>query len=162
MANFYKKLESGSPTGDIITGKNLAMVSPDLDLTDINAVVAAGYCEYEMVEKPGHDLFDGKEYVQTADTEVSTGKWTMNWTLQDMTLSAEELAVEKEKAYRWLRIERNYRLSLTDFWALGDSGTMSSDMQAYRQALRDLPANTPDPFDVTWPTNPDDPDGSKK
>ena len=35
-------------------------------------------------------------------------------------------------------------------------------MTAYRQALRDLPANTPDPFDVTWPTNPDDPDGSKK
>ena len=162
MADFYKRLESGSTTGNMIAGKNLAMVEPDLDLTDIDAVVAAGYCEYTYVEKPAHELFDGKEYVQTADTEVSTGKWTMNWTLQNKTLTTEELEVEKAKAYQWLRTERDYRLRLTDFWALSDSGTMSSDMQTYRQALRDLPANTPDPFDVTWPTNPDDPDGSKK
>lgn len=162
MAEFYKKLESGSTTGNVIAGKNLAMIEPDLDLTDIDAVVAAGYCEYNKVEKPAHGLFDKKEYVEAADTEVSTGKWTQNWTLQTMTLSAAELEIEKAKAYQWLRAERDTLLRLTDFWALGDSGTMSSEMTAYRQALRDLPANTPDPFDVTWPTNPDDPDGSKK
>jgi len=25
-----------------------------------------------------------------------------------------------------------------------------------------LPANTADPFNVSWPSNPDDPDGSKR
>ena len=35
---------------------------------------------------------------------------------------------------------------------------MSAARTAYREALRDLPANTTNPFDVTWPNNPDTPD----
>jgi len=31
---------------------------------------------------------------------------------------------------------------------------MSSDMTAYRQALRDLPAQAGFPFSVTWPAKP--------
>jgi len=34
---------------------------------------------------------------------------------------------------------------------------MSEARTAYRQALRDLPSNTTDPFNVTWPINPDCP-----
>jgi len=57
------------------------------------------------------------------------------------------------RAFKKLREDRNTLLAETDFYALSDV-TMSSDMGTYRQELRDLPADTSDPTDVTWPTKP--------
>ena len=65
-------------------------------------------------------------------------------------------------AYYELRKKRNELLKETDFHALSDV-TLSSSMKTYRQALRDLPANTPNPqwdgenstlLNVTFPTKP--------
>ena len=76
-------------------------------------------------------------------------------------LSAEEIA-EREAYERdvqpgvdleLLREERNRRLAETDYLALSDA-TLSEDMRTYRQALRDLPANTNDPANPTWPVKP--------
>ena len=52
-----------------------------------------------------------------------------------------------------LRQRRNQLLTETDYLALADS-TLTDEMRAYRQALRDLPANTEDPANPTWPTKP--------
>ena len=52
-----------------------------------------------------------------------------------------------------LRRQRNQLLTETDYLALVDS-TLTDEMQAYRQALRDLPANTEDPANPVWPTKP--------
>ena len=76
-------------------------------------------------------------------------------------LSAEEIA-EREAYERdvqpgvdlgLLREERNRRLAETDYLALSDV-TLSTEMAEYRQALRDLPANTSDPANPTWPVKP--------
>ena len=63
---------------------------------------------------------------------------------------------ELEAAVPWtkLRDQRNKLLAETDYLALYDM-TMSTEMQAYRQALRDLPANTTDPANPVWPTKPE-------
>ena len=53
----------------------------------------------------------------------------------------------------FLRDERNIRLQETD-WRASTDLTMSDDWKNYRQALRDLPANTSDPKNPTWPTPP--------
>jgi len=52
-----------------------------------------------------------------------------------------------------LRSRRNRLLFETDRFALAD-GTLTDEMRAYRQALRDLPANTADPANPVWPTKP--------
>jgi cell division protein FtsL len=52
-----------------------------------------------------------------------------------------------------LRVERNQLLAETDYLALSDS-TLTDEMRTYRQALRDLPANTADPANPVWPTKP--------
>ena len=77
-------------------------------------------------------------------------------------MSAEEIA-EREAYERdvvpgillqQLRTERNARLAETDYLALADS-TLTDEMRTYRQALRDLPANTTDPANPVWPTKPE-------
>ena len=65
-----------------------------------------------------------------------------------------EAAEEAARDY-WeeLRIRRNQLLAETDYLALADN-TLSTDMRTYRQALRDLPANTSDAANPVWPTKP--------
>ncbi len=68
-------------------------------------------------------------------------------------LQAELDRLEAAQPMVELREERNRRLAETDYLALYDV-TMSTEMQTYRQALRDLPANTTDPANPVWPVKP--------
>lgn len=59
-----------------------------------------------------------------------------------------------EFAWMTLRAERNALLSASDWTVLSDSPTSTAAWKTYRQALRDLPANTTDPTAPDWPTPP--------
>ena len=58
-----------------------------------------------------------------------------------------------ENSWANLRGKRLMLLVDTDIYALSDM-TMTDEMKQYRQQLRDLPANTSDPENPTWPTPP--------
>ena len=74
-------------------------------------------------------------------------------TLDQSVVDAAAVEVAAEQALASLRTTRNGLLAETDYLALSDV-TLSSDMTTYRQALRDLPANTSDPANPVWPTKP--------
>ena len=74
-------------------------------------------------------------------------------TLDQSVVDAAAVEVAAEQALARLRTKRNGLLAETDYLALSDV-TLSSDMTTYRQALRDLPANTSDPANPVWPTKP--------
>jgi len=67
--------------------------------------------------------------------------------------SVDEAAYLNGKALEALRAKRNQLLAETDYLALADS-TLTDEMRSYRQALRDLPANTVDPANPVWPVKP--------
>lgn len=69
-------------------------------------------------------------------------------------LTADEQAERLEKAWKAIRSERNVLLAASDWTVLGDSPTPTAAWKTYRQQLRDLPANTDDPFNPVWPTPP--------
>ena len=55
------------------------------------------------------------------------------------------------------RFERNWRLKMTDWTVLPDSPLSDekiAEYKTYRQALRDLPANTTDYKNPTYPIEP--------
>ncbi len=57
-------------------------------------------------------------------------------------------------AWTLLRAHRDSLLAASDWTVLSDSPTSTAAWKTYRQALRDLPANTTDPFNPVWPTPP--------
>ncbi len=70
--------------------------------------------------------------------------------------------LDNAEAMRLLRIERNTRITKTD-WRASSDLTLSDAWKTYRQALRDLPASATPKLDsnyeldltsVTWPTEP--------
>jgi|TARA_R100000479_G_scaffold112552_1_gene56819 hypothetical protein len=78
-----------------------------------------------------------------------TTKYT--WSTEDeAALLAKDFS---EENWQNLRATRNEKLAETDYLALSDV-VMSDEMRAYRQALRDLPANTTDPANPVWPVKP--------
>jgi hypothetical protein len=82
------------------------------------------------------------------------------WRSPDITqpteaeIQAETARLEAEQPWKELRQQRNRLIAETDYLALSDS-TLSAEMATYRQALRDLPANTTDPANPVWPTKPE-------
>lgn len=62
----------------------------------------------------------------------------------------------RREAAAWdaLRTERNKTLAASDWTQVADAPVDQAAWAAYRQALRDLPANTADPFSPVWPTPP--------
>jgi len=94
---------------------------------------------------PRYHNINGNQVQFTAEEETARDAEEQAWA---------DGAVARAQAE--LRRERNRRLAETDFYALSDV-TMSSDMQTYRQNLRDLPdgKDTVDKCNnVTWPTKP--------
>lgn len=68
-------------------------------------------------------------------------------------LQSEIARLEAEQPWNELRQKRNQLIEETDYLALSDT-TLSPEMAAYRQELRDLPANTVDPVNPVWPVKP--------
>ena len=86
----------------------------------------------------------------------STGAFDANGnqiTLDQSLVDAAAAELVTENAWNDLRTRRTQLLTETDYLALSDA-TLSEDMRTYRQALRDIPANTSDPANPTWPTKP--------
>ncbi len=93
----------------------------------------------------------------TVDTNAVTGKVTVReWT-------AEEVEARKVRltplAWNSLRRERNQKLVESDIYVAmdrWDTYTLGQkrDWREYRQALRDLPNTTVDPFNPVWPSKP--------
>ena len=83
---------------------------------------------------------------------TETGEETLReWTPDEI---AAWNAAQLQQAWNDLRYERNRLLAESDWTVLSDSPTSTAAWKAYRQALRDLPANTTDPFGLVWPTPP--------
>ena len=98
------------------------------------------------------------------DTDITTedefkkafsvvGKTEAEWGLTWSDVKTKWYAKVAAQPLADLRGERNDKLAETD-WLANSDVTMSDEWKTYRQALRDLPANTSDPSNPTWPTKP--------
>ena len=94
------------------------------------------------------------EPIRELIVDAKTGEKTVR-ELTDQEISEQKALLDpsEEEWQLALRCERNKRLAETDYLALADV-TLTDEMRAYRQALRDLPSNTTDPANPPWPTKP--------
>ena len=80
---------------------------------------------------------------ETGET-YKTGRWVIGYTVANKP---------QDQAEQAIRNKRDQLLAETDWMALSDV-TMSTEMQSYRQALRDITGQAGFPTSVTWPTKP--------
>lgn len=87
---------------------------------------------------------DGNDTCYTIDSDGEKTEITTGISQDDINARAKLLE---------LRSERNLRLRATDFYGNSDV-TMSTEMETYRQALRDITDTYSDVDTVVWPTKP--------
>lgn len=77
--------------------------------------------------------------------ELVNNSWRQVWSVSNLT---------PEKAEKNIRRHRNNLLANSDWTQIADSPVDQAAWATYRQALRDLPEQDGFPFDVQWPTLP--------
>lgn len=96
----------------------------------------------------GHDLTDRTVIVVDDD---------FSWVTSAVDWSTLTIVPNTEKALADLRARRDTLMFATDPTQLADKDeAYRAAWQAYRQALKDLPETTEDPFNPEWPSPPDE------
>ena len=118
-----------------------ATINLDMDITAI--VKAAGKTWNENTAP--HTFWIAGTTLTVADCDQS---------VLDAAVAARNIADDKAaRDMADLRSKRNGLLAATDWWGVSDR-TMSAAEAEYRKSLRDLPANTSDAANPSWPTKP--------
>ena len=127
-------------------------------MTDISTALSSlGVTEWVLRGEPTsetefNEMFrkvTGADANGSAIESDSPSDWGVTWS----QVSAKKDELVAAEPMRLLREERDRRLSEVDWWASSDL-TMTDAQTAYRQALRDVPANYTSLDDVVWPTKP--------
>lgn len=141
----HVKVTNGVPTSYTIG--QLRRDNPNTSFPkQISDSILADHDVYKVVMESVSE-FDGNHYeVQNGSIELVNGDWVQRRTV--VKRNADDVANN-------VRDKRNRLLESTDFYALSDV-TMSSEMTAYRQALRDITDHADFPYleDADWPVKP--------
>ena len=102
-----------------------------------------GILQFKIYDNPTTESeYSDNVEVLNGFTKPSWDALTVKWTeIEPIGLAAEA------------RDKRNSLLATTD-WTTGPDVTMSTAMATYRQALRDVPAQSGFPSEITWPDKP--------
>lgn len=111
-----------------------------------SAELLAQYGVYRVyqTEHPPHNPLTQR--VVSSPPQRLGGVWNEIWSLEFFT--------EAEAAEN-IRTKRNGLLSECDWTQLADASAASVPWSNYRQALRDIPAQSGFPFQVIWPNKPE-------
>jgi len=85
--------------------------------------------------------------------EQVNGKWYTKYSVADMEQEAKD-ALDATQA-KSVRDDRTKKLSDTDWTQVADAPVDKQLWATYRQALRDVTAQSGFPWEVTWPTQPE-------
>ena len=109
------------------------------------------------------------DYLHALESLYPTAEWiveedryeTLQWFSEDIPKPTEaeiNAKIEELKAEQPLKIlrEKRNKLLVESDWSQFRDVSLPNDAEwtTYRQALRDLPANTEDPANPVWPTKP--------
>lgn len=100
------------------------------------------------------NVFDGEDYIEG---EYSDETYIVVNGVAQQKPKSELDAIAAERATAQMKMRRDMLLNASDFTQVPDAPFTSEQQQAwrvYRQALRDLPDNINDIFNIAWPVEP--------
>lgn len=119
---------------------------------DISNDILEHYGVYTISEQQMPEIDRFSYCVKRHLPELINGQWVLLWDVIQKTQQQldEETEIEAEK----VRASRNKKLLLSDWTQVDDAPVDKQIWAAYRQALRDVPAQSGFPWEVNWPVEP--------
>ena len=122
--------------------------------TDFSSGLPDGYVRVQPAGQPAEDAL---KVITQGQPVLVDGVWTQTWTQADK-YTAEEIAaqnaVKEDNQKQEVRDKRDSLLQMSDWTQLADAPVDKSTWATYRQALRDVPAQSGFPWTITWPDAP--------
>lgn len=149
----FAKITNGKLDRFPYTAGDLRRDNPNTSFPkNISADTMLSHGMVEVTQKPAPLHDSTTQYVEFGPVpELENGAWVLQPRI--CQLSQDQLTDRRESAANAVRGERDALLAATDWAALSDV-TMSPEMAAYRQALRDITLQSGFPHNVLWPTKP--------
>lgn len=116
-----------------------------------------------VLEGPQATGGDHYQFSQRDGVEQVDGKWYTKYILGPVFTDGETTAAEQETAYKAMkdaeqaksvRDSRNTKLSESDWTQVADAPVDKAAWATYRQALRDVTAQSSFPWTIDWPVAP--------
>ena len=151
----YALIESGAVTKYPINLSDVRKKYPNTSFPKLGSCDLTSFGVYPVtaVAAPSYDK--EAEFVSEGTPVLTDGNWTQVWIKSN--LSDEVKAANAAQKVSDARAKRNVLLTNTDWrvsLATETGTTLSEEWKAYRQALRDVPAQSEFPTNITWPTEP--------
>ena len=146
----YIKLVNGQP--EIYTFEQLRQDNPNTSFSKtLSNEILEKFAVYPYVQQE-IPTFNEKTQKLIDIGFINNGmQWIKSWNVVEK--SQEEIENWIKEQSNSLRAQRNFLLSETDYLALSDN-TLTQEMAAYRQALRDITTQSGFPETVVWPIKP--------
>ena len=134
---------------------------PSWDITTTEVLEALGAdVVFEGAQATGGTVY---QYSQASGVEQIDGKWYTKHILGPVFTDGETTAAEQEVAYKAskdaeqaknVRASRDVKLAESDWTQVADAPVDKAVWATYRQALRDITAQSGFPWTITWPDAP--------
>ena len=120
--------------------------------SEISNEILANHSVYPVSNDPIPAYDPTTQRVVKSNTPIlRDGEWIITKSVEQLT--ADQITSYTITAANRARIARTELLQETD-WCAGSDVTMSAEMTAYRQALRDIPQQNNFPHSISWPEKP--------
>lgn len=152
------KVENRQPINNPITYSNFLQLHPACPVQQIptnNVIGPFGYELFEHSQQPSIGIFEHPPTRQEIYICREDGVWTDTW--QTNPFNQQEIDTRIEQEWTTIKRKRFLRLLATDWTQFTNIPLPPEELtnwNIYRQALRDVPQNNIDPFDITWPAIP--------
>lgn len=151
----YALIENGAVTKYPINLSDVRKKYPNTSFPKLGSCDLTSFGVYPVtaVAAPSYD--NEAEFVSEGTPVLNDGNWTQVWIKSN--LSDEVKAANAAQKVSDARAKRDVLLTNTDWrvsLATETGTTLSDEWKAYRQALRDVPAQSEFPTNITWPTEP--------
>lgn len=151
----FARIENNQVAEYPVTEFDIRARFPDTSFTtDFSSGLPDGYVR---VQPAGQPAVDAMKVITQGQPVLVDGVWTQTWTQTDK-YTAEELAaqnaVKEDNEKQEVRDKRDSLLQMSDWTQLADAPVDKNAWATYRQALRDVPAQSGFPWTITWPDAP--------
>jgi hypothetical protein len=159
----FAKIKNGVCEGFPYTETDLKNDNPytnygnSIDVASIfpmtEAATVHGYTLVDVVFDPYPPIdTHTQRLVELPPKEAADGTWHVGWDVIPLTQTEQDAL--RTSASHAARAERNRRLAACDWTQLADATANKPNWATYRQALRDVTAQSGFPWTIDWPVQP--------
>ena len=152
----FIQITDGNPVGSPINEHQFRALFPNISFQRpwaSDEVVSRGYAFFQDAASPEPGRYEVVE--DSSPVQVDDDLWEKGWSLRAMSES--EIASTDEYQADISRLQRNAKLTRSDWTQSNDSPLSENDKNAwaqYRSELRNVPEQSGFPWDINWPTEP--------